>query len=110
MIASCGLLVGRDRIFLRLLPWLAGTAVLLKILAATWSLRALRRRRLIPSGVLWRMLSIWLAFAAGSFAALYALLPDNWFSVPGVVLGIVLLLPLTRLALAPLALAWNRHR
>jgi hypothetical protein len=26
------------------------------------------------------------------------------------VLGIVLLLPLTRLALAPLALAWNRHR
>ncbi len=94
----------------RLLPWLAGAAFLLKILAAAWSLHALRRRRLIPSGVLRAMLAIWLALAAALFAALYALLPDTWFSVPGVVLGIVLLLPLTRLALAPLALSWNRHR
>jgi hypothetical protein len=93
-----------------LLPWLAGAAVLLKGLAAAWSLSALNQRRLVPSGVLWRMLAIWLALAAGLFAALYALLPDRWFYWPAVVLGIVLLLPLTRLALAPLALSWNRHR
>jgi hypothetical protein len=97
-------------VFDRLLPWLAGAAVIIKSLSATWSLRALRRRELIPSGVLWGALAVWIALAAGLFAALYALLPDDWFSVPGVVLGIVLLLPLTRLALAPLALAWNRHR
>jgi hypothetical protein len=94
----------------RLLPWLAGTAVILKGLAAAWSLSALNQRRLIPSGALWGMLAIWLALAGGLFAALYALLPDNWFYWPGLVLGIVLLLPLTRLALAPLALSWNRHR
>jgi hypothetical protein len=94
----------------RMLPWLAGTAVVLKNLAAIWSLSTLRSRQLIPSRVLWAALLIWLTFAAGLFAALYSLLPDDWFSVPGVVLGIVVLLPLTRLALAPLALAWNRHR
>ncbi|MHB1424299.1 MAG: hypothetical protein ACYC3I_14085 [Gemmataceae bacterium] len=94
----------------RLLPWLTGAAVVLKSLAAVWSLRALRRRELIAPSVLWGMLVIWLTLAAGLFAALYALLPDDWFSVPGVVLGIVWLLPLTRLALAPLALTWNRHR
>jgi hypothetical protein len=93
-----------------MLPWLTGAAVILKALAAVLSLSALKRRRLVSSGVLWGMPAIWLALAAGLFAALYALLPDNWFSIPGVVLGIVLLLPLTRLALAPWALAWNRHR
>lgn len=94
----------------RLLPWLAGAAVVLKSLAAVWSLSTLRRRELIPGGVLWGALVIWLTLAASLFAALYALLPSDCFSVPVVVLGIVLLLPLTRLALAPLALAWNRHR
>jgi hypothetical protein len=94
----------------RLPPWLAGTAVILKGLAAVWSLSVLKRRQLIPSGVLWGVLAIWLALAGGLFAALYALLPYKWFYWPGVILGIVLLLPLTRLALAPLALSWNRHR
>lgn len=92
------------------LPWLAGVAVLFKCVAAVWSLRTLMRRGLVPSGILWGMLAIWLAVAFGLFVALSALLPDNWFSVSGIVLGIALLLPLTRLALAPLALAWNRHR
>jgi hypothetical protein len=96
--------------FLALLPWLAGAAVVLKSLAAAWSLRALKRRHLIPPAVLWGALGVWLVLAVGTFGVLYMLLPDDWFSVPGVVLGIVLVLPLTRLALAPLALAWNRHR
>lgn len=96
--------------FTSMLPWLAIAAVLLKIRAALWSLHELRRIGLIPSRVLRAMLAIWFALAIGSFAALYALLPKDWFSVPGVVLAIVLLLPLTRLALAPLALSWNRHR
>lgn len=93
-----------------LLPWLAGAAVVLKSVAASWSLRALRRRELIPSRILWAALAIWFVLAAGVFAALYALLPPDWFSVHVVILGIVVLLPSTRLALAPLALAWNRHR
>jgi hypothetical protein len=96
--------------FGRMLPWLAGVAVALKCLAAAWALRTLRRRELIPSSFLWGALAVWLALAAGLFATLYALLSDVWFSASAVLLGIVLLLPLTRLALAPLALAWNRHR
>jgi hypothetical protein len=96
--------------FGRLLPWLAGVAVVLKCLAAAWSLRTLKHRELIPSSVLWGALAVWFALAAGLFAALYVLLPDTWFSASGVLLSIVLLLPLTRLALTPLALAWNRHR
>lgn len=95
--------------FRDLLPWLAGAAVVLKCLAASWSLSALHRRALIPTSVFWGALGIWLALAVGIFAALNALLPREWFSVPGVLLGIALLMPLTRLALAPLALAWKRH-
>jgi hypothetical protein len=93
-----------------LLPWLAGAAFILKALTAAVSLCVLRRRRLVPSGVLWAMPAIWFALAGGLVATLHALLPDKWFYWPGVVLSIVLLLPLTRLALAPLALSWNRHR
>jgi hypothetical protein len=94
----------------RFLPWLAGVAVILKSFAAVWSLGTLRQRELISPDVLWRMLLIWHTFALGIFTALYALLPSDRFSLSGVVLGMVLLLPLTRLALAPLALYWNRHR
>lgn len=96
--------------FHNLLPWLAGAAVVLKCLAAAWSLVILHRRRLFPSALLWGALGLWLVLAAGTIAALKALLPAAWFSVPAVLLGIVLLMPLTRLALAPLALDWNRHR
>ena len=93
-----------------MLPWLAGGVVALKGVAAVCSLRALKHRRLLPPRVLWGALAAWLVFAVGLFSMLCWLLPGGRTLVSVIVLGIALLLPLTRLALAPLALAWNRHR
>jgi hypothetical protein len=93
-----------------LLPWLAGAAVALKGIAAFWVFRILHRRRVVPPRVLRGALAVWLLWAAGLFGVLYWLLPSDRVSVSALVFGIVLTLPLTRLALAPLALTWNRHR
>jgi hypothetical protein len=93
-----------------LLPWLAAAAVVLKAVTAGWSLREVARRRLVPARVLVGLPAAWLLVAAGLFALLRWLMPSGLVPASGLVLGVVLVLPLTRLALAPLALAWNRHR
>jgi hypothetical protein len=93
-----------------LLPWLAGGVAALKSLLALWSVRALKRRIVLSPVVLWGALAIWSTLVVGLFGVLYWLLPAGQTSVSAIVLGIALLVPLTRLALAPLALDWNRHR
>jgi hypothetical protein len=96
--------------FFAALPWLLGAAALLKLLVAGLTCRAARRRGLVSSGALLRLLGLWLLVAVG---LLCGLVPGDAFpvpSLPSLVFGVVLFLPLTRLAAAPLALAWNRHR
>ncbi|HEY7152775.1 MAG TPA: hypothetical protein VH575_02350, partial [Gemmataceae bacterium] len=93
-----------------MLPWLAGGVVALKSVAAVCSLRALSHRRILPPRVLWGALAAWLIFAAGLFGVLCWLFPSGRIFVSAIVLGIALLLPLTRLALAPLVLDGTRHR
>jgi hypothetical protein len=99
----------RDRIF-DALPWVAGTAVGLKLLAAGLALRALLRRGEVAPRVLARLLGLWLLTAATLFALLAWVVPSDQVPRYGLALGVVLFLPLARLAAAPLALAWNRHR
>jgi hypothetical protein len=94
----------------RLLPWLAGAAVALKGCLAGWALRALYRRRLVAPSALAGLLAAWLLAVASLFAVLAWLLPRAWVSPADIALGVVLVVPLARLALAPLALEWNRHR
>ncbi len=96
--------------FADLLPWLAGGIVALKSLAAIWSLSRLKRNALVSPHVLIGALAVWSIVVIGLFVALRWLIPREVVPTSGLVLGIVLLVPLTRLALAPLALAWNRHR
>jgi hypothetical protein len=93
-----------------LLPWLTGALVALKGIAAVWVCRILIRRNLVPAEVVLGGLAVWVASAAGLFGLLYWLLPQDQVSISALVLGITLTLPLTRLAVAPLALTWNRHR
>jgi hypothetical protein len=93
-----------------LLPWLVGAAVVLKLLLAGWALRALYRRRLVTSPGLVGLLTAWVLAVSIIFAVLAWLLPRAWVSLSDIALGVVLLVPLARLALAPLALEWNRHR
>jgi hypothetical protein len=103
-------------------PWLGGAAVALKAAAALWALRELARRRLMEPRVLARLGAAWLLVALGLFGLLswlavepiLATLPLPTDLVPRLYLALAVLLflflPLTRLALAPLALQWNRHR
>jgi hypothetical protein len=57
-----------------------------------------------------RLLGLWLGAALGLVAVLVWLIPSNYLPLYSAALGVVLFLPLARLAAAPLALAWNRHR
>jgi hypothetical protein len=84
--------------------------VLLKLTAAAVVLRALVRRGLLEARTLAKLLGLWLLLVGGLFALAYLVIPAG--AVPAVLLacGVVLSLPLARVAAAPLALAWNRHR
>ncbi|HZY85100.1 MAG TPA: hypothetical protein VFE78_09740 [Gemmataceae bacterium] len=94
----------------RLAWWLAPVAVALKLLLAGWAVRALRRRRLVSSRALVGWLAVWLLAAFVLFGAFTWLLPPEVVGAAGCACAAVLLVPLARLALAPLALEWNRHR
>jgi hypothetical protein len=96
--------------FFAALPWLLSGLALLKLLAAGWVCRAISRRGLVATQTLVRLLGIWVLVTIGLVLILCWLVPRDYMSVPSIALGIVLFLPLARLAAAPLALAWNRHR
>ncbi len=96
--------------FADLLPWLAGAAVALKALLAFRVSQILVRRNLIATNIVRGFLAVWILCAAGLLSLLYWLLPHDYVPVSALVLAIAMFLPLTRLLLAPLALAWNRHR
>ena len=49
-------------------------------------------------------------FALYALALTTGMRPSEYLALHSVALGVVLFLPLARLAAAPLALAWNRHR
>jgi hypothetical protein len=93
-----------------LLPWLAGAAVLLKLLLAGWLARALRRRGLVATRTLLGWLAAWSLAVFGLFAISALLVPAAHAPRLYLALGVVLVLPLARLAAAPLALHANRHR
>ncbi len=90
--------------------WAAATAVGLKLLLAGWAVRALLRMRLVSPRALTRGLVAWLVIVLALFGALAWLVPSGLASLSSLALAAVLLVPLARPALAPLALAWDRHR
>jgi hypothetical protein len=95
---------------LRLAWWAAPAAVVLKLLLAGLALRALFRRRLVTARALGAWLTAWLLCAVALFGLLAWLVPPGLASLTGLALAAVLLVPLARPALAPLALEWDRHR
>ena len=91
-------------------PWVVAALAGVKLLLAGWTLRAVRRRRLLDRMAVRRLVSVWLVGVVGLFAVLCWFVPSGaagWYLLaPGAVLAV----PLVRIALAPLAVAWNRHR
>jgi hypothetical protein len=90
--------------------WLAGAAVVLKLAAAGWVLRVVSRRRLMPQGFPAVLVAGWTAAVAGLTGLLYVLVSGEWVPPHLLALGAILFVPLTRIAVAPLAVEWNRHR
>jgi hypothetical protein len=91
-------------------PWLLGIAVGLKFAAGAAVARGLVRKRLVPGRTLAALAAAWLAVFAGLAGLLLWVIPSDIAS-PQVVAGVVvLLLPLVRVSMMPLALDWSRHR
>ena len=91
-------------------PWLLGAALAAKAGLAAWTISGLHRRRLVPASQLMQRLAAWCAIVAVSSSCAIWLLPRVWATPWQLIAGCVFLVPLSRLAAAPLALAWNRHR
>ncbi len=92
------------------LPWVLGLATTLKLLLGAWLVRVAVRRRLIEARLVKRLLVAWLLTTAGLAGLLCWLIPDGLASWHLITACVVLVMPLVRISLAPIALAWNRHR
>ncbi|BDI33747.1 hypothetical protein CCAX7_57980 [Capsulimonas corticalis] len=94
-------------------PYLAGAAVgaaLVKLASTAFIVRALRRRGIISARTLNISLAVWAGAALlliGLFCATLAPYHIAWWQTAA---GVLLFMPGVRLALAPLALAWDRSR
>ena len=91
-------------------PWLIGFLLVVKVLVAITVLYRLDRLRVVRRSAAAAMLGLWCLVALGLFVLACSLLPAGRVSITDLLAGIVLLVPFSRLAGAPLALAWNRHR
>jgi hypothetical protein len=93
------------------LPWTLGVALVLKLIVTSVAFRAafqrgmISRRGLISAGLIWIVPTVCLLSLCGLLLPPLSLLV--WLEL---LMGAALVMPLGRMALAPLALDWNRHR
>jgi hypothetical protein len=90
-------------------PWLVAfvaAGLTWKVVAVGWACRKLLARGYATPGLLAALVAGW-AIVVGALAGLAAwLFPGGWLTFAGV----VLVIPLATSLLAPVALAWDRHR
>jgi hypothetical protein len=91
-------------------PWALWSLVALKPIVAAGVLAALVRSRLVSSSTTVLMAGVWVPIVAGLWLIGCWLVPSQHASAATLLGSVVLFVPFSRLAGAPLALAWNRHR
>jgi len=96
--------------FLAMLPWLLGLLVVCRLLAVGWALRRVLRQGLVTPRTALYWLAAWLLLAAILFGLLAWAIPAEWVPLYYLAFAVVSVFPMARLAAAPVALAWNRHR
>ena len=94
----------------RLVPWAILAALAAKAITAAFVIRALWLSRLVALARLRNYLVLWCAVTAALAAAFIAVVPAGALSIWMAAASAALLVPLNRLAVAPLALNWDRHR
>lgn len=93
-----------------LFPWILGIVMCIKLSAAAWIAARLEGARLLSVRALVAGAIGWDLAVFALFALLVWLTPAILFFRYFLALVAILTIPLARLAAAPLALAWNRHR
>ncbi len=104
---------GRKVILARLwvaLPWILATLAALKLAAAAWLANRLRDRGLVRDRVLLAGAVCWDIAVFAIYGLLAWITPALLVRRYAIALIAILAVPLVRVAAAPLALAWNRHR
>jgi hypothetical protein len=92
------------------IPWLLAGCFAFKVWLAAWATSLARRRRLISQQAIVRYLGFWL-MATGLLVWLAWLIsPRVLWLRDTLILAALLVVPLARIAAAPLAIAANRHR
>ena len=82
--------------------------LMVKLLVAAWVVSALVRSRLATPTAATLMVAAW--SCPGALPIAVWLIPTRLLPVSSALAAVVLCLPFSRLAGAPLALEWNRHR
>jgi len=98
-------------LFVRIVPSLLACLVAVKFLLAFLALRISLKRRLLAPSALLGYLAVWILLVAALLTTVVILSRLDKVVLPllPVSLGIVLLVPLARIGLCPIALARNRH-
>jgi hypothetical protein len=97
-------------LLLSLVPWLVGSLLALKLILAMWVAARLVHLRLVSGTKVGLMIGGWGLIVTVLCLLIIWLVPGNLLPFRDAIAGIVLLVPFSRLAGAPLALDWNRHR
>ena len=92
------------------LPWILWTLVVLKLVAAAWVAIRLHDCGLVSDRTLLAGAVCWDLVVFALYALLAWITPAVIFRRDMLALLAILAVPLVRVAAAPLALAWNRHR
>jgi hypothetical protein len=92
------------------IPWIMGVMVGAKTLLALWIARRLFDKRVLSDRALVIGAACWCAAVLLLFAAMAAIVPAVIVRRYFLIFIAILQVPLVRLAAAPLALDWNRHR
>jgi hypothetical protein len=87
-------------------PWLVGLLLVVRFGIAAWIFQAIGKLQLVPPRTMQRWLAAWAAGCVILFLLLWCFVTPT-FTMAAMVLFLV---PLARLAAAPLALHYNRHR
>jgi hypothetical protein len=91
-------------------PWLIRSLLAGKLLVAAIVVWSLARSRLAGHTAIVLLLCGWCAMVIGFCALALWIVPAGQVSAANLVSGLALFVPFSRLAGAPLALEWNRHR
>ena len=91
-------------------PWLVGGLALLKLTLAGYVLHRALGRGLLETRAVALLVGVWTTVVLATIGLTALLAPSGILPLGLAVGGTILAFPLTRIALAPLALAWNRHR